>query len=50
MKYQFVTHANCITINFTFINTLLRWLQQQEFIDDHMTWWLMKIILERGFY
>ncbi len=38
---------NCITINFTFINMLLRWLQQ--FIDEHMTWWLMKIGLDRGF-
>jgi hypothetical protein len=24
--------------------------KQQEFINDHMTWWLMKIVLERGFY
>jgi hypothetical protein len=38
---------NCITINFTFINMLLRWLQQ--LIDEHMTWWLMKISLDRGF-
>jgi hypothetical protein len=26
---------------------LLRWLQQQELIDEHMIWWLIKIILER---
>jgi hypothetical protein len=26
---------------------LSRWLQQQELIDEHMTWWLMKIGLER---
>jgi len=26
---------------------LLRWLQQ--FIDEHMTWWLMKIGLNKGF-
>jgi hypothetical protein len=26
---------------------ILRWLQQQELIDEHMTWWLMKIVLER---
>jgi hypothetical protein len=32
---------NCITMNFT-----LNWLQQQEFIDEHMPWWLIKIILE----
>jgi hypothetical protein len=28
---------------------LLRWLQQQEFIGEHMAWWLMKIVLKRGF-
>jgi hypothetical protein len=27
---------------------LLRWLQQQ-LINEHMTWWLMKIGLARGF-
>jgi hypothetical protein len=27
---------------------LLRWLQQQELTDEHTTWWLMKIVLERG--
>ncbi len=27
---------------------LLRWLQQ-ELIDEHMTWWLMKIGLEMCF-
>jgi hypothetical protein len=27
---------------------LLRWLQQQELIDEHMTWWLMKIVLKIG--
>jgi hypothetical protein len=40
-------NSNCITINFTFINMLLRWLQQQ-LIDEHMTWWLMKIGLDKG--
>jgi hypothetical protein len=35
------------TINFTFINMQLRWLQQQELINEHMTWWLMKIGLKR---
>jgi hypothetical protein len=28
-------------------NMLLTWLQQQ-FIVEHMTWWLMKIGLDRG--
>jgi hypothetical protein len=27
---------------------LLRWLQQQELIDEHMVWWVMNIVLERG--
>jgi hypothetical protein len=27
---------------------LLRWLQQQELINERMTWWLMKIGLEKG--
>jgi hypothetical protein len=39
-------NSNCITINSTFINMLLRWLQQ--LIDEHMTWWVMKINLDRG--
>jgi hypothetical protein len=26
---------------------LLWWLQKQKLIDEHMTWWLMKINLER---
>jgi hypothetical protein len=26
---------------------LLSWLQQQELIGKHMTWWLMKIIFKR---
>ncbi len=39
---------NCITINFTFINKTLKWLQQQEFINEHMAWWLIKVILKRG--
>jgi hypothetical protein len=41
-------NSNCITIDFTFINMLLRWLQQQ-LIDEHMTWWLMKVGLDKGF-
>jgi hypothetical protein len=41
-------NSNCIIINFTFINMLLRWFQQQELIDEQMTWWLMKIGLEKG--
>ncbi len=40
-------NSNFITINFTFINMLLRWLQQQ-FIDEHATWQLMKIGIDRG--
>jgi hypothetical protein len=40
-------NSNYITINFTLINMLVRWLQQELF-DEHMTWWLMKIVLERG--
>jgi len=40
-------NSNCITINFTFINMLLRWLQQ-HLIDEQMTWQLMKIGLDRG--
>jgi hypothetical protein len=39
-------NSDCITINFTFINMLLRWLQQ--LIDEHMTWWLMRIGLYKG--
>jgi hypothetical protein len=42
-------NSNYIIINFTFINMLLRWLQQQELTSEHTTWWLMKIVLERGF-
>jgi hypothetical protein len=42
-------NSNCININFTFINMLLRWSQQQqELINEHMVWWLMNIVLERG--
>ncbi len=41
-------NSNYININFTFINMLLRWLQQQELINEHIAWWLMKINLERG--
>jgi hypothetical protein len=26
---------------------LLKWLQQEECIDEYLTWWLMKIGLER---
>jgi len=40
-------NSNRITINFTLINMLLKWLQHQEFINEHMTLWLMKIGLER---
>jgi len=41
-------NSNCITFNFTLINMLLRRLQQQEFIGEHMAWWLMKIVLQSG--
>jgi len=40
-------NSNCITINFTLINMILKWLQQQEIIDEHMTLWLMKLVLKR---
>jgi hypothetical protein len=40
-------NSNCLTIKFTLINRLLRWLQQQELINEHMIRWLMKIGLER---
>jgi len=26
---------------------ILKWLQQQEIIDEHMTLWLMKLVLKR---
>jgi hypothetical protein len=39
---------NCIIVNFTLINMLLRWLQQEELIREQMTLWLVKIVLERG--
>jgi len=50
MEYHYVTNSiqfQWYTINFTFINMLLRWLLQQ-FIDERMTWQLMKIGLDRG--
>ncbi len=45
---NYVIQLNCIIINFTLINMLLRWLQQQELIGEHMTWWLMRIIYKTG--
>jgi hypothetical protein len=38
---------NCIIINFTFINMLLKWLQQEKLIGEHMTRWVMKVDLKR---
>jgi hypothetical protein len=45
---NYVIQLNCIIINFTLINMLLGWLQQQELIGEHMTWWLMRIIYKTG--
>jgi hypothetical protein len=41
--------SSCISTNLTNINMLLKWLQQQELIDEHMIWWIMKAGLQRCF-